>query len=354
MSPGRWSGEGQAAWLRRSTLPRAARIRAFLNDAIEHVPGPAAVDLCRRLHRGPFQSAFFELMVGRYLQLMGARLEHEPRGENGARVDWGATFADGSTIYVEATSPSYNKGTARGQTNNGPLLDIIEDETPNGWSVMVHGLPHVGPNDRRSEFRDTVRAMFASVPLIASAVSGEPLELVRSTSKGQIKLALLPVRYDDGPIVAGPAYGFVDDSPLVIARAVKGKRQQGRAFPGRVIVAVDARFLTHDFDFDIALFGRSVMHLDFDHQVSGYSFNPSGELATQSVMEFPGVLAFLDLGVYRGTDPILYVHPQFDGSSLPDAFGELERRSFDGEAITTSPATGPGFFAQMQFARPDE
>ena len=89
-----------AAWLNRSTLPEAKQIRAFLNRSLKALPSAAAGDLCHRLrHAPPFEAALFELIVGRFLQVLGAELQHEPTGLDGSKLDWRATGAKDPTLY---------------------------------------------------------------------------------------------------------------------------------------------------------------------------------------------------------------------------------------------------------------
>ena len=70
------------------------------------------------------------MIVGRMLQILGARIDYEPVGANGRRVDWGATFPDGERWYVEATSPLYNRDMGDQSVDVAPLLDTIEALTP--------------------------------------------------------------------------------------------------------------------------------------------------------------------------------------------------------------------------------
>src|SRR5664280_1624230 len=60
-------GEQPVDWLMRSTLPRAASIRQALNDNLGHFPERHSRSLARKL-RTAWQSHYFELIVGRYLQ----------------------------------------------------------------------------------------------------------------------------------------------------------------------------------------------------------------------------------------------------------------------------------------------
>lgn len=69
-------GEGTFSWLERSTLPRACAAREFLNSNLTLLPEEFANKLRRDLaHR--WQSAFFELIVARTLQVLGGSLSIE-------------------------------------------------------------------------------------------------------------------------------------------------------------------------------------------------------------------------------------------------------------------------------------
>lgn len=101
---GRYGDPGDSMdWLLRSTRPVAVRIREFLNRSLNELPIAAADNLAARLRNDrPFNRPMFELFVGRFLQVLGAKVQHEPTGEGGSHADWRATFLDGSVV-VEAT-----------------------------------------------------------------------------------------------------------------------------------------------------------------------------------------------------------------------------------------------------------
>ncbi len=98
--------ENPVEWLRRSTLPRAVSIRGALNENLAHFEERHARSLAKKL-RADWKSHYFELLVGRYLQEMGARVEHEPPGTNGTKIDYRATFREGA-VSVEAVSKRMN------------------------------------------------------------------------------------------------------------------------------------------------------------------------------------------------------------------------------------------------------
>lgn len=95
-------------WLRRSTNPRAVALREYMNESLNHFPPTVATSLAKRLQHD-WRAHVFEMQVGRYLQVLGARVEHQPEGSNGTRIDFFATFPDG-VVSIECVTKSYNEG----------------------------------------------------------------------------------------------------------------------------------------------------------------------------------------------------------------------------------------------------
>ncbi len=96
-------------WLQRSTLPRAKSIRDALNENLNHFEPQHAESLAKKL-LGNWKAYHFELVVGRWLQELGARVEHEPPGVGTMkRIDYRATFAREGAVSVEAVSKEMNQ-----------------------------------------------------------------------------------------------------------------------------------------------------------------------------------------------------------------------------------------------------
>lgn len=361
----RWARYGdtnrQSDWLDRSTLPRAVRIREFLNRALDALPDVAADNLAHRFRFDPpFGRVFFELVVGRFLQVLGATVEHEPVGVGGKRVDWRATFNDGSTVLVEATSPVYNAGATKEHRRLEALLGAIEAEAAPGWWIYPRELPKLGLSDTRRDFRSLVKRWMADLPDPAGYSSDHRLLLDAITPAGRVALELWPGsngRPTQSPIAMVSMGAYRDDSTLRVAVAAEAKRRQARAFPGEVVlVAIDAPFGGPDLeDFDTALLGSTsvVISPDPDRGILGYRFQPDGALATQSRADYAGVLAFGRVGMFGAEDPTLYRHPRFEGS-FPADLAPLRRRVLEGRArIVDTPATRTGIVDAIGFPRPD-
>jgi hypothetical protein len=278
-------------------------------------------------------------VVGRFLQVLGARVDHEPVGLGGANVDWRATFPGGEVIYVEATSPAYSQEAFRERRRREALLGVIEEEMPAGWWVNPKGLPRLGLHDSRREFLGTVRALLASLPDRSLYSIENRLELAAMTKHGPVELELWPGNPTHGPIGMAGMGAYRDDSALRVAVAARAKRHQARAFPGEaVLLAIDAPFEGPDReDFDEALLGQEVVHLGSDFEAVRYSFRANGALATQRAVEYAGVLAFGRVSVFGAGDPVLYRHPQYAGS-LPGEVLELRQRFLVDGGIGNVPA----------------
>jgi hypothetical protein len=328
---GRYRDAGrQVDWLDRSTLTQAIRIREFLNRSLGALPADAAANLAHRFrHDPPFGSVFFETIVGRFLQVLGATVDHQPIGVAGVNVDWRATFPDG-VIYVEATSPAYNQAAAVERRRREALVGVIEAETPPGWWVAPRELPKLPLGGSRRGFRRAVHSLFATLPDPAGYSIDKRIHLETLTDHGPLALEVWPGK--DGkptqsPIAFVSMGAHVDDSSLRVALAARAKRHQARAFPGEVVLlAIDAPFDGPDVEsYDAALFGSTVMHLDLDGGIAGHSFRGDGALATQRQAEYAGVLAFPRVGMFGAIDPIVYRHPRF-GGVLPGRFDDLRFR----------------------------
>lgn len=101
-------GESTIDWLRRSTVARARDSRRFMNENVNALPAVWRPILVRDLETR-WKSAFFELIVARTLQVLGASLVIEPESLSTTRIDFRATFPEG-TVNVEAVA-LYSMGT---------------------------------------------------------------------------------------------------------------------------------------------------------------------------------------------------------------------------------------------------
>lgn len=98
--------EGNVEWLRRSTLPRAVSIRRALNENLSRFEEPHASKLAAKLAHD-WKSNYFELLAGRFLQVLAGRVDYQPLGTNKTRIDYRVTSPEGA-VAVEAVSRRMN------------------------------------------------------------------------------------------------------------------------------------------------------------------------------------------------------------------------------------------------------
>ncbi len=337
-------GERTGDWLRRSTWVRAVECRRFYNRNLAALPPDASAALCKKLHRERSLAAHFELVVGRFLGVLGAtELRYEVVGSEGRSVDWTARFPDG-LVSVEATAPAVNSVVGEETKAAGPVLDILLKVALPGWHPVVVSVPRFAPTEPPRWVRRRLADELAKVP---SSTPGAEHEIALEFEKGVLEITLLgasdPAKR---PLdVSGPVVGYMDDTSEVVHRAVAGKRPQARGATRPVLAAVfTGGFGEHEVEkFDIALFGRTVVH----QGRSEVTVDPSGVFSRgNGEPTFAGALAFTGLGWRGGPDPILYVHPRFN-APLPTAMLGLRRRSVTAHGIAGAPAQRQGLLKEL-------
>lgn len=338
-------GESMASFLMRSTQPHAVNLRAFINDNLADLPAPIGGALCNSLHSERFESAHFELVVARVLQVLGATdLAYQGSLETGRQPDFVAQFEDGS-LTVDATRPEWDAALARKYDNYRTLIEIVEDEIPPRWHFFAERLPVIGPADSKKEFRRAIRGAFDGLP---SLPNGQQWRVAVDHPSGEVRLVLFrgPVR--ERPYYGGPASTAWSDPEKRIVRALRHKRPQLRGGTGAQVLAI-AGGMTEDLeDFDIHLFGRTVGHIDVDGEVHNTGFDRSGVWGSLrgGTSVVAGVLAFCRLQFTVGDDPVLYINPRYEGS-FPSALLDLEHRTLGPDAIVISPAAVQNLMRQL-------
>jgi hypothetical protein len=321
-------GEHTLDWLARSTNQTARECRRFLNKNLLMLPKNVQ-DSIRGAADHRWKSAFFELIVARILQELGATIELEQTNSEGRRPDFTARFPDG-TIIVEAMSPVFNVGAGETIKNRNPLYRIIEANLPQGWSVGVRKLPSIGPNDSKKEFERTIKELL-SIPPPGDGMGNQDLSV--ETSTGVIHLHLRPGEIDSGRLIWEAPITTFDNSEQRIRHAVKKKREQVRSSHQLVLLAIEASGISSGFeDFDKALFGHTYESYDVKLQLERRGFKRDGAF-TRGIRNnrpptYAGVLAFLYVGFLGGPAPVLYYHPRFTGH-LPESILRLEQRRYD-------------------------
>jgi hypothetical protein len=319
-------GEHTLDWLARCTNRKARECRRFLNQNLSMLPKNVQNSIrSAAYHR--WKSAFFELIVARILQELGATIELEQTNLEGRRPDFTARFPD-ETIIVEAVSPIFNCEASEIAKNRNPLFRIIESNIPQGWRVGVGELPKIGPSDSRKEFERRVKRMLSISPPSGSTRN---IELFAEISTGVIRLYLCPGEVKSCRLMWEAPITAFDNSEERIRFAVKRKRSQVRSSHKPVLLAVEASGISSDFeDFDKALFGHTYESYNKEGQLEERGFKPDGAFNTRSNKPpaYAGVLAFLNVGFWGGPAPLLFSHPRFMGN-LPKSILRLEERRYD-------------------------
>lgn len=339
-------GESTYDWLSRSTIPRAVACRRFINENLSALPVVKQETFFHNL-KHQWQNTFFELIVFRILQELGATVEIEVRNEQNKRPDFIATFSD-STVIVEATVPVINPEVSETLKRRAVLLDLIEAKIPEGWRVGVWELPEIDLSMPRKEFISAINQLFHDLPPPASEI-----ERIKEISTGTIHLHLWPKGTSSRRVVIEPVLTTCDNTEERIRNIITRKKSQARkaAFP--VILAIQATGISSDFgDYDHAIYGRTYESRNFSGTVEEFGFLPDG-LFTKERPEPPtyaGVLAFLEMSFLVGPPPRLYHHPRYEGS-LPSALLELDRSWYDRETkcIVRKPGNSTAYLDRLQF-----
>jgi len=196
-------------WLSRCTSLKARESRRFLNRNIKALPSDWQPRLFEHMRNREWHSVFFEMVVGRTLQLLGASIAVEvPVTETNKQPDFIATFPD-ATVTVEGTVPELNRLVGKLMSANEDLVRIIESLTPDDWTVDVWRLPKLGPSDSKREFKAMIRQIFAGLPSAASLNDPAYRIEVDPFMDGELSLTLRPGRSGDRAapvrgIAAGP------------------------------------------------------------------------------------------------------------------------------------------------------
>ena len=342
-------GEGAFRWLGRSTTERAIACRRFLNENIAKLPIDWQPKLYKDLRDKDWFDTFFELIVARTLQILGASIKVEvPIEETSKNPDFLTQFPDG-TVIVEATVPKTNEEIREHSNRNENLVEIIESLAPEGWTVAVWRLPELGPNDSKQSFKRAVKEIFNSLRLEGHE---QVIEVSRDIVGGEIAMTLIPGRKGDRAVgVHGMASG-VDDTKIKIRKTVERKKKQVRKASEPVLLAIGTQPLSGGLDdFDMALFGRTYERLGYFRETVEVGFEGDGLFAKKrpEPPTYAGVLAFTQVG-WRGVpDPVLYLHPRF-GGHLPQSLDRLEQRIYtEGVGVSIRPAQGRGILQEMNF-----
>ena len=328
--------ETMAEWLTRSSEPRARSLRDFLNKSLACFTRARAETLAKKLSQD-WHSYFFELVVGRYLQILGAELVAEPLGSNGTRVDYRATFAGGIVVSVECVSKKFNQKAQRTIELQGHMGRMLDSVGPSNWAIEIRQLPEATSPDEFQPYAAKAEEFYST--LSEPAHDDQRLHFAFEGDRGRMELQAIPFHKGTKPNHFGPAVAYFDDSIVRLKNALidAHKRKQARGAEPPVFLAVDSPFNGPNAeDFDQALFGQTVDYRGRDGRSIGISFNPTGLLVTDKDIPFAGVLAFLKVSMVGAAEPVLYLNP-YQRWQLPTEISSHETRVWT-SAIEKTPA----------------
>lgn len=323
-----WPGWDETAveWFTRSTQPRARAVRGFLNRSLAHFRPKHAKSLAKKLNQD-WQAHFFEIGVGRYLQVLGAEVEPEPLGSNGTRIDFRARFPDSVFISIECVSKRFNQEAQRSMDQQRKMADMLDQVGPHRWAIKIEDLPNANSPAEFRPYIEQAQTFYAALP--EPLDDGPRFEFEWTGAVGRMSLEAVPFPKGTMPDHLGPVVAFMDDSILRLKDALidSHKRRQAIGAIPPAFLAIDCPFNGPDAeDFDRALFGQTVDHRGFDFdEIVGISFNPNGLLVTDKSIPYAGVWAFLNMSMTGARDPVLYLNP-YQRWKLPAALAAHERR----------------------------
>ncbi len=323
------SDESTVSWLRRSTLPLADDCREFLNRNLSVLPEGCREGIFKHLrHEQHHREGFFELVVARTLQELDADIECEPENPiDRSRVDYVAAFPDGA-VFVEAVSPVLDKELGAILKRESPLTQLIKDSVPPGWAVHIRELPNVGPDERKRHIKAVLQRTMNIPP---PTRDDEEVEIREAFEQGDLRMILFPQSRHgltaDTKIAIGNAIAYFPNDHAVLRGAIQRKYRQLSNLDGTCLVALNMFSTTASRDdLDRALFGTSVTQLDLYGNVTRLYRKSDGLFAGGAgEPTISGVLAFSEVGFLRCADPVLWVHPRFEGE-FPGALNDLETR----------------------------
>lgn len=150
-----------------------------------------------------WQSFLFEIVVGRYLQVLGGEVEPEPLGSNGTKIDYRATFPDGEVISVECVSKRFNQQAQRIIDRQGSMSRMLDEVGPTKWTIEIKRLPAANSPDEFRSYVEHAQEFYGT--LRDPAVGGPSFEFAYEGERGRMELRAIPFPNGTRPNQFGPA-----------------------------------------------------------------------------------------------------------------------------------------------------
>lgn len=327
-------------WLERSTLPRAKMARRFLRENLAKLSSEDRKHFISAL-KTKWNSTFLELIVARTIQELGGNFLIEPKRPGDNRLDFLVDF-DNSQLMIEVVSPDFDIEEENTRRKDAKLLNFINENAPEGWSIIVIQLPEIGFEDSQKMFKEAFLRVCSKLPQEPQEEWYDINESVKSKGlqAGKLHLKFFPKKLGHEPIVSSELYffgtdvsqPFGEDAKERIRKAVKKKRKQVGDDPLPVLLAVHGSGYGVTFDdFDRALFGEKYTTLEDNRRTRRTKFKANGIFLEPGKDNkdptYAGVIAFRRIDFTRKSDPVIYLHPRFSGT-LPAQLMGFEQRRF--------------------------
>ena len=107
--------------------------------------------------------------MGRYLQVLGADILPNAKGNNGTDIDFRATFPDGVVVSVECVSKKYNQEAQTEIDRNADMANMLDEVGPHLWAISFRTLPKAMTTAEFQPYVDRATEFYATLP---TAVDG--------------------------------------------------------------------------------------------------------------------------------------------------------------------------------------
>lgn len=247
--------ESPFQWLQESTHQRATAAREFMNRQLTLLPewlsSRISTDLADK-----WRGSFFEMIVARLFQELGASLEEPTPNAEGRLADTVADFR-GQRLTVEATAIDTNPGLTDDRIRDTQLFPLFDELLPTTWSVMLYELPSLSHSDSKKGLKKLLRRV---LPSESPGSEYDFRDVQEVLPEGRLDFTLIPDRpRGTGAVAGGPIYMIGSEIDRRIRKTVRRKRSQIRSEENPVVLAVCLNGSPGRMeDFELALFGRRV------------------------------------------------------------------------------------------------
>ena len=198
-------GESYYTWLRESTHLAAQEARRFMNRQLALLPEWLHLRIGSDLP-AKWRGAFFEMIVARLLQELGANLEEPVPNAEGRLADYVADF-HGQRLTIEATAIDTNPGlTADRDRDIHQIFPLFDRLLPPTWRVILHELPPLSPSDSKQGLKAVLERVLPSEP---PQSEDDHRDVREDIPEGTLEFTLLPGRPQGAHAVTGGPFYWI-------------------------------------------------------------------------------------------------------------------------------------------------